>query len=66
MPAVDSARVIIFVTEFAVAVTANYDIVQVTIFGPSPPHFEFSFATFLPHSLLPLFLLSTLMFFSCF
>ena len=62
MPVVDSARVVTFVAEFAVVVATVDDIVPVIIFGLSFPHFEFSFATFLPHGLLWLFLLSMLMF----
>ena len=62
MPAVDSARVVTFAAEFAVIVAGADGIVLVIIFGPSLPHFEFSFAIFLPHCLLWHFLLSTLMF----
>ena len=51
MPVVDSARVVIFVVEFAVAVAAGDGIVQITIFGRLLPHCEFSFAIFLPHDL---------------
>ena len=57
LPAVDSARAVIFVVEFAVVVAAGDDIVQITVFGTLLLHFEFSFATFLPHGLLWLFLL---------
>ena len=56
LPAVDSARAVIFV-EFAVVVAAADDIVQITIFGTLLLHFEFSFAAFLPHGRLFLFLL---------
>ena len=62
LPVVDSTRVVTLVAEFAVVVAADDDIVQVTIFGPSLPYFEFSFAIFLPHGLLQLLILSTLMF----
>ena len=62
MPVVDSARVVTFAAEFVVVVATDDDIVLVIIFGPSLPHFEFSFAILLPHGLLRLFLLSTLMF----
>ena len=61
MPVADSARVV-FVAEFAVVVAAADDIILVIIFGPWLLHFEFSFAIFLPHGPLRLFLLSTLMF----
>ena len=62
LPVVDSARVVTFAAEFVVVVATDDDIVLVIIFGPSLPHFEFSFAILLPHGLLRLFLLSTLMF----
>ena len=61
LPAVDSARVVTFVAEFAVVAAAD-DFVQIKIFGLSLPHFECSLATFLPHGLLRLFLLCTLIF----
>ena len=55
MYVVDSAKVVIFVAEFAVVVAADDDdVVLVIIFALSLPHFEFSFATFLPHGRLRL------------
>ena len=62
MLVVVSARVVTLVAEFAVVVATADDIVPLIIFGLSFPHFEFSFATFLPHGLLWLFLFSMLIF----
>ena len=56
LPPVDSARVVTFAAEFAVVVAGADGIVLVIIFGLSLPHFEFSFAIFLPHCLLRHFL----------
>ena len=62
MSVVPFARVETFLAGFAVLAAADNDIILVIIFGPSLAHFEFSLETFLPHGLLRLFLLSTLMF----